>query len=76
MKQIIFPCELKVDFEEVEGEIKITVSAHYGIGSEGIETRRGTNLDLSAEELTLIKNFTKNIVLPKIKEKEEISEIV
>lgn len=68
-KKIIFPCELKVDFDEV-GEV--TVSAHYGIGSEGIEGRRGMELELSQGETQQLKNFAKNIVLPKIKEHEEI----
>ena len=70
MKQIKFPCELKVDFDEA-GEI--TVSAHYGIGSEGVEGRRGIELTLSATEQTLVKNFAKNVVLPKIKEHEGIA---
>lgn len=72
MKEIKFPCELKVEFGEVEGEVEIIVSAHYGIGSEGVEMRRGMSLELSDEEQAQIKNFAKNVVLPKIKEKEGI----
>lgn len=72
MKEIKFPCELKVEFEEVEGKVGITVSAHYGVSSEGIEMRRGMPLELSDEEQDMIKNFAKNVVLPKIKEYEVI----
>lgn len=70
-KKIIFPCELKMNFDE-DGEI--SVSAHYGIGSEGIEGRRGMELELSAAETTQIKNFTKNVVLPKVKGHEGIGQ--
>lgn len=70
MKEIKFPCELKVEFDKV-GEI--TVSAHYGIGSEGIEMRRGMEPELSTAEETQIKNFASNVVLPKIKEHEGIA---
>ena len=70
MKKITFPCELKVDFDEA-GEI--TCSAHYGVEAEGIGTRRGMELVLSSTQKTQIKNFAKNVVLPKIKEHEEIA---
>lgn len=70
MKVIKYPCELKVEFDEA-GEIITT--AHYGIGSEGIEARRGMELALSVGEKTQIKNFAKNVVLPKIKAHEEMT---
>jgi len=69
MKSITFPCELKVDFDEA-GDIE--VSAHYGIVSEGVEQRRGMELELSSTEISQIKNFAKDVVLPKIKEHEGI----
>lgn len=70
MKAIQFPCELKVEFD---GAGEITTSAHYGIASEGVEMRRGMELVLSTTEKTQIKNFAKNVVLPKIKAHEEIT---
>jgi len=70
MKKITFPCELKVDFNEV-GEI--TVSAHYGVEAEGVGTRRGMELVLSSAQEKQIKDFAKNVVLPKIKEHERIA---
>lgn len=68
-KKIVYPCELKVDFDEV-GEI--TVSAHYGVESEGVGTRRGMELKLSATEITLVKKFVSNVVVPKVLGREGI----
>lgn len=74
MKKLSNPLELKVVFEvDDTGEVDIALSAHYSRECEyGSLGKKGIELELSSTEITQIKQFTKNVVLPKIKEHEGI----
>ncbi len=73
MKEIIFPCELNVLIEKVDEEVQIRTLATYGVMSEGVEQRRGMELELSSSEQTQIKSFAIDVVLREIKGQEGIS---
>ena len=70
MKQIVFPCQLIVDFDEL-GEV--TLFVNYGVTSEDVRESRSMPLILPSIQEQAIKDFAKSIVLPQIKEHEGIA---
>jgi len=74
MKELHNPLELKVVFEvDDAGEVDVALSAHYGTSCEyGDLGRKGVELELPPTETAQIKQFAKNVILPKIKEHEGI----
>jgi len=61
------PMELKVEFEYDGKDVSIGLTAHYGRDADGVSDRKGIPIILTATQETLIKNFTKTVVIPQIK---------
>lgn len=74
VKKIITPIDIQIRVDTQEEDITIDVSAHYGRESEGLTDRRGLPIILSADDEKAIKKLIKNIIYPKMKEAESISE--
>lgn len=73
-KELANPLQLVVDFEAVDADITVELSAHYKLTDEyGLEMRKGMPITLTPSQETNIKDFTKNVILPQIKSNEGIA---
>ena len=72
-KYLINPLELKIEFTIENGDVILESSAHYGIGSEKVEMRRGMEITYTPTQEQQIKQFVKGVVLPQIKANEELT---
>lgn len=67
------PMELRVVFSAQSTPVEVELSAHYTMACDhGLEMSRGVPIDLTPAQETAIKNFTREVILPTIKQNEGI----
>tara|TARA_Y100000310_G_scaffold154415_1_gene153980 strand:- start:8015 stop:8233 length:219 start_codon:yes stop_codon:yes gene_type:complete len=66
MKQLIYPIELKVVFNEDSPEPVLAISVHYGREAEGVGDNRGLEVTLSSQRISDLQDIIITEVMPQI----------